>query len=95
MSHPSLRFITIESSWTPKECPLCRRTATSHAWLFDEPPPRAPQRDRRDIIGDVFIHDKSDDCAVRAHTRKRLKNRPREYLIRVTHLQYTWHKIQR
>jgi hypothetical protein len=57
-------YIVIESGWTPKECPLCKKMATSHASLFSEPPPRAPHKDKRKAIGEIFIHANSIDCIV-------------------------------
>jgi hypothetical protein len=57
-------YITIESRWTPSECPACKCQATSHAWLFDGPPPRDPHPDTREAIGEVFMHANSRDCVV-------------------------------
>jgi hypothetical protein len=33
-----------------------------HAWLFSDPPPRAPHTDRREATGEVFMHYNSRDC---------------------------------
>jgi hypothetical protein len=55
-------YITVDGGWTPTECPLCKQTATSHGWLFNDPPPRPPLEDKRRAIGDVFMHADLEDC---------------------------------
>jgi hypothetical protein len=57
-------YIRIDSEWISGECPLCRQPAISHGWLFRDPPPRAPHRDRRTAVGAVFMHANSTDCIV-------------------------------
>jgi hypothetical protein len=60
-------YITMDVRWIVKTCPVCRsRDATAHGWLFNEPPPADPLEDKRKAIGQVLIHDRGEDCTVRA-----------------------------
>lgn len=67
---PSASYIKYETPWAEKPCPRCGDSATAHGWLFREPPPALDLSDTRKPFGEVFIHDKSDDCVVLASSEK-------------------------
>lgn len=62
MTEGQHRYITMEDGWTPKLCPFCKqREAIAHGWLFRDPPCPPPQN-KRDAVGEVFMHSDHDDC---------------------------------
>jgi hypothetical protein len=60
-------FNTWEANWERKICPVCKaKSATSHAWLYMEAPPKLGLSDRRSPKDEVFLHDDGTECLLSA-----------------------------
>jgi hypothetical protein len=67
---PSDAYIKYHTAWVGKLCPRCgQQLTTGHGWLFREPSPTLHLPDTRKPFGDVFLHDKREDCVVLASSQ--------------------------
>jgi hypothetical protein len=62
------RYLTMEDHWIPTTCPFCRQMAIGHGWLFTDRPPASLAEPKRGAVGEVFMHDGSDDCVALARS---------------------------